>query len=191
VESQAAAAAEASDASGTEAGAADPAARVASLEAELAELNDRYLRKMADFENLRKRVAKEKEEIRLYANTELLLDLIGLLDDFDRAIGSSESSQDWKSLHDGVSMIQRAFLGRLEGRYGLKRFEGAGEAFDPNRHEALMAEERDDVDKPVVAEVLLPGYTLHERVIRASKVKVAKPAQTAGGEAETPPSSGE
>jgi molecular chaperone GrpE len=154
----------------------DPGARIASLEAELAELSDRHLRKVADLENYRKRMAREMEDLRLYANTEILLDLVSLLDDFDRAIQSSETGKDWKSLHDGVIMIQRAFLTKLEGRYGLKRFDSAGEAFDPGRHEALMAEKRDDVEFPVVAEDFLKGYVLHGRVIRPAKVKVAMPA---------------
>jgi molecular chaperone GrpE (heat shock protein) len=93
----------------------DLSARIASLEAELADLNDRHLRKVADLENYRKRMAREMEDIRLYANTEILLDLVSLLDDFDRAIQSSETGKDWKSLHDGVIMIQRAFLSKLEG----------------------------------------------------------------------------
>jgi molecular chaperone GrpE len=154
----------------------DLSARIASLEAELADLNDRHLRKVADLENYRKRMAREMEDIRLYANTEILLDLVSLLDDFDRAIQSSETGKDWKSLHDGVIMIQRAFLSKLEGRYGLKRFDSAGEPFDPGRHEALMAEKRDDVESPVVAEDFLKGYVLHGRVIRPAKVKVTMPA---------------
>jgi molecular chaperone GrpE len=154
----------------------DSSARIVSLEAELADLGDRHLRKVADLENYRKRMAREMEELRLYANTEILLDLVSLLDDFDRAIQSSETGKDWKGLHDGVLMIQKAFLSKLEGRYGLKRFDSAGEAFDPGRHEALMAEKRDGVESPVVAEDFLKGYELHGRVIRPAKVKVAMPA---------------
>jgi molecular chaperone GrpE len=157
----------------------DPQTQISELEGQIADLNDKFLRKAADFENLRKRTIKEKEEARLYATTELLVDLVSLLDDFDRAIQSSETGKDWKSLHDGVSMIQKAFLGKLEGRYGLKRYDSAGEPFDPARHEALMAEQREGLEAPVVIEDFMKGYILHDRIIRPAKVKVAMPAQSA------------
>ncbi len=159
-------------------------AELASAKAENADLNDRFLRKVADLENYRKRMAREMEDVRLYANTEILLDLVSLLDDFDRAIQSSEAGKEWKGLHDGVQMIQKAFLGKLESRYGLKRFDSVGEPFDPTRHEALMAEKRSDVESPVVLEDFMKGYCLHERVIRPAKVKVAMPAAGGSGEAE-------
>lgn len=155
-------------------------ARIDILETEKAELSDRFLRKAAEFENYRKRTIKEKEEARLYANTELLVELIGLLDDFDRAIQSAEVGQDFKALHEGVSMIQKAFLNKLEGRYGLKRFESAGEPFDPARHEAVMAESRPDIDEAVVIEDFMKGYALHDRIIRPAKVKVAMPLKQDG-----------
>ncbi len=158
-------------------------AELASAKAENADLNDRFLRKVADLENYRKRMAREMEDVRLYANTEILLDLVSLLDDFDRAIQSSEAGKEWKGLHDGVQMIQKAFLGKLESRYGLKRFDSAGEPFDPTRHEALMAEKRADIEAPLVIEDFMKGYCLHERVIRPAKVKVAMPAADGAGEA--------
>lgn len=154
-----------------------PADRVKELEALNAELEDKYLRKAADFENFRKRMFKEKEEARLYATTELLVDLVSLLDDFDRAIASSESGKDWKTLHDGVQMIQKAFLGKLEGRYGLKRFDSCGEPFDPARHEAMLMERQEGLDQAIVKEEFMKGYALHERVIRPAKVKVAMPPE--------------
>jgi molecular chaperone GrpE len=158
----------------------DLLAKLDSLEAEKAELNDRYLRKAAEFENYRKRMIKEKEDTRIYANTELLVDLVSLIDDFDRAIQSSEAGQDFKVLHDGISMIQKSFLTKLEGRYGLKRYDSAGEAFDPARHEAVMAEQRADIDQAVVIEDFMKGYCLHDRIIRPAKVKVAMPAKQDG-----------
>jgi molecular chaperone GrpE len=157
----------------------DPQSRISELESQVADLNDRFLRKAADFENLRKRSIKEKEEARLYATTELLVDLVSLLDDFDRAIQSSEAGKDWKNLHDGVSMIQKAFLGKLDSRYGLKRYDSTGEPFDPSRHEALMAEQREGLEAPFVIEDFMKGYILHDRIIRPAKVKVAMPAQSA------------
>lgn len=166
----------------------DPAERIKALEAEKAELDDRYLRKVADYENFRKRMFKEKEDARLYATTELLVDLVSLLDDFDRAIASSESGQDWKSLHDGVQIIQKAFLSKLEGRYGLKRFDSSGQPFDPERHEAMMMEKREGLDQEMVIEEFMKGYALHDRIIRPAKVKVAMPLDASG---EAAPASGD
>ncbi len=170
------------------AGSEDPQSRIGALEAEKVELNDKFLRKAAEFENYRKRMIKEKEEARLYANTELLVDLVSLLDDFDRAISSSEAGQDFKVLHDGISMIHKAFLGKLESRYGLKRFDSQGQEFDPTRHEAVMAEQRADIDHATVIDDFMKGYCLHDRVIRPAKVRVAMPLQqsqadTSAGEA--------
>jgi molecular chaperone GrpE len=160
--------------------AVDAQAKIGVLEAEKADLNDKYLRKAAEFENYRKRMIKEKEDTRIYANTEILVDLVSLLDDFDRAIQSSEAGKDFKVLHDGISMIQKAFLAKLESRYGLKRYESVGEAFDPARHEAIMAEQRADIDQDMVIEDFMKGYCLHDRIIRPAKVKVATPAPQSG-----------
>ncbi len=179
---EAEASAEAPAEGGSPAGGAsgDPAGLLKKLEAERAEFEDKYLRKVADYENFRKRMFKEKEDARLYATTELLVDLVSLLDDFDRAIASSEAGTDWKSLHDGVQMIQKAFLAKLEGRYGLKRYDPSGEEFDPERHEAMMMEKRDGLESSVVAECFMKGYALHDRIIRPAKVKVAMPADGGG-----------
>lgn len=166
-------------------GLADLEATIAKLEAEKLELRDALMRKAADLDNYRKRVVKEKEEARMFANSELILELIGLIDDFDRAIKSAEASMDWKSLHEGIAIVQKAFLGKLEASHGLKRFESQGQDFDPSCHEALMMEQRPDLSQAVVLEEFMKGYSLHGRVIRPAKVKVGMPggapAQTNGG----------
>jgi molecular chaperone GrpE len=151
-------------------------AKIKELEAQNADLNDKYLRKAADFDNYRKRMVKEKEDARLYANSELLVDLVSLLDDFERAIQSSEQGKDFNTLNDGVKMIRDAFLSKLEGRYGLKTYAAAGDEFDPMSHEALSAEQSEDIEVAVVKDVYLKGYRLHDRVIRAAKVAVKMPA---------------
>lgn len=154
-----------------------------ALQEEVSSLKDQYLRKVADYENFRKRMTREKEEQAKYANTSLLTDLIAIVDDFDRAIQSSEVAQDFKTLHDGVSMIQKQFLSMLDSRYALKRFDSKGEAFDPNFHEAVMMDEAEGIEHPVVAEDFLKGYKLHDRIIRTAKVKVSMPSKKASGEA--------
>ena len=95
--------------------------------------------------------------------------------DFDRSIASAEVGQNYDHLHDGVLLIRRQLSQMLENKYSLKRFESKGALFDPNRHEALFAEPG-DVEEPVVSEEYLPGYELHDRILRTAKVRVKMPA---------------
>jgi molecular chaperone GrpE len=155
--------------------APDPQETIANLEAQLADAKDQFLRKAADFENFRKRMIREKQDAIDFANQALLLDLIPVIDDFERAIQSAATSEDFKSLFEGISMIEKRLSSQLESKWGLKRFDSAGEPFDPNRHEALMMEKSVEIDEPVVKEDLLKGYTLKDRVIRSAKVKVVMP----------------
>jgi molecular chaperone GrpE len=159
----------------TPAGKPDLRETVADLEARLAEAKDQFLRKAADFENFRKRMIREKQEAVDFANQALLLDLIPIIDDFERAIQSAGTSKDFNSLYEGIGMIEKRLTSQLETKWGLKRFDSAGEPFDPNRHEALMMEKSAKIDEPVVQEDLLKGYTLKDRVIRSAKVKVLMP----------------
>lgn len=155
--------------------------RIAALEAELSDLKDQYLRKAADFENFRKRMNKEKQEGVDFANQSLLLDLIPVIDDFERAIKSSESSKDYDSFHEGIAMIEKRLVSTLETKWGLVRFESAGQAFDPNRHEAIMVEETPEVAEATVGEDFLKGFTLKDRVVRSAKVKVLMPTGSDAG----------
>jgi len=154
-----------------------PEEKIASLEAQLAEARDQLLRKAADFENFRKRINQEKQSAIEYANQSLLLDLIPIIDDFERAISAGESAADLHSFLEGVKMIEKRLSSQLEAKWGLKRFSAAGEPFDPNLHEALMMEKSPDVSEAVVQEDLIRGYLLKDRVIRAAKVKVLMPAE--------------
>jgi molecular chaperone GrpE len=153
--------------------------KIAELETQLADTKDQLLRKAADFENFRKRMNQEKQNAIDFANQTLLLDLIPVIDDFERAIQAAGNSQkaaaDFDSLFEGISMIEKRLISQLESKWGLKRFDSAGEAFDPNRHEALMMEKSADISDPVVKEDLIKGYTLKDRVVRAAKVKVLMP----------------
>lgn len=149
----------------------------AALKVQLAELNDQYLRKAADFENFRKRMNREKQEAIDFANQSLLIDLIQVIDDFERAIKSAETSKDFPSFYEGISMIEKRLSSQLENKWGLKRYDSAGEPFDPNRHEAIGMDKSPDITEPVVQEDFIKGYTLKDRVIRAAKVKVLMPDQ--------------
>ena len=144
-------------------------------EEEIQNLKDQLLRRQADYENFRKRMNREKEDAIRYANQMLLLDILPVLDDFERAIKSSEESKDFDGFYSGVVMIEKQFAGMLESKWGLKRFESTGEVFSPDNHQAIAAEESDEYDKPTVIEDYQSGYFFHERVLRPAKVKVGQP----------------
>ena len=150
-------------------------AKSTDLAAQLVETRDQLLRKAADFENFRKRMNQEKQSAIEYANQTLLLDIIPVIDDFERAIQAGEGSTDLTAFLEGVKMIEKRLTGQLEAKWGLKRFNSVGEPFDPNRHEALMMEKSPDVSEAMVQEDLVKGYLLKDRVIRAAKVKVVMP----------------
>jgi len=154
-------------------------ARIASLEAENSNLKDQYLRKAAEFENFRKRMTKDKQDAIDFANQSLLLDIIPVIDDFERAIKSSEAAQDYKTLHEGIVLIEKRLVSQLEAKWGLVRFESKGTAFDPNRHEAIMMDKSSEVSEATVSEDFVRGYTLKDRVVRSAKVKVLLPADDA------------
>ena len=145
------------------------------LTQEISDLKDQTLRMRADFENTRKRLQRDKDESVQFANKQLLNDVVSIIDDFERAIRSSEANQDFQSLYDGISLIEKQFIGMLERKWGIKRFDAIGETFDPQRHEAVSAEARPDLAEQSILEVYQKGYLLHEKVLRSAKVKVSLP----------------
>lgn len=159
-------------------------ARVAELEQENSELKERYLRKQADFENYRKRMQREKEEFGAYANKQLLLDLVQVIDDFERAIESAKDSRDFDSFYEGIALIEKQMTSMLERKWGLRRFDSEGEEFDPQKHEAVTADQNGEHHEPVVVEDYQKGYMLHDRVLRSAKVKVSMPGAEAGAGGE-------
>lgn len=131
--------------------------------------SSRYMRLMADFQNYKKRVEKEKSDIYSYANEKLVIELLNVLDNFERAL---EHEGEDKSFHEGMKMIFRQFLDVLE-KSGLKEIEALGEEFDPNFHNAVMNEDTEEYESGKVSGVMQKGYTLNGKVIRPSMVKVA------------------
>ena len=150
-------------------------AQIETLEAENAELKNEYLRKQADMENFRKRMIRERENTVQFSNQQILLDITSIIDDFERAIRSAEESRDFDSFHDGIVLIENQLIGMLERKWGLKRFDSDGEVFDPQKHEAVTTEPREDHSESIVLEDYRKGYMLHERVLRPAKVKVSMP----------------
>ena len=137
------------------------------------ELWDKYLRLQADFDNFKKRSYKEKSEFIKFANEGLILELVSILDNFERGIKAVEQKKDFDLLHQGVDMISRQLHSLLELK-GLSRIKCLGEKFDPHKHEALEIVESKDTEVDMVVDELQPGYTLGGRIIRPAKVKVAK-----------------
>lgn len=149
--------------------------KVEELEQENSTLKDQYLRKQADFENYRKRMQREKEDVTKFANANLLLDLVSIIDDFERAIKAGEDTEDIESFRKGIELIEKQFVGMLERKWGLRRFDSEGEPFDPEKHEAIATEEK-ETDVAEVTEDYQKGYLLHDRVLRHAKVKVSLPS---------------
>lgn len=141
-----------------------------ALEAQLKEKNDRILRLQADFENFRRRTAKEKEELAAVITQNMLGDLLPLLDNFERAIAVEQT--DGEAFRKGVEMIFTQ-LKEVLNKNGLEHIEAEGQPFDPNVHQAVMRVENPDVSDGTVTQVLQKGYRAKGRVIRPAMVQVA------------------
>ncbi len=132
---------------------------------------DRYLRTVAEFDNVRKRSVREREEYTRYANESLLRDILPVLDNLDRALQAART-EPATSLATGVELIQRELLRVLE-KFGVTPFTSVGQPFDPERHEAIARVQRPDLPDMSVAAETARGYLLHGRVLRPAMVTVA------------------
>lgn len=150
---------------------------VAQLEREIADLRDRSIRTLADFDNYRKRADRERDDIRRYATTELLRDLLGVVDNLNLALAAGGAAEDLKK---GVELTLRQFADLLR-RNGVREVAALGERFDPAVHEAVSKHEDPSVNAPTVVEELRRGYLLHDRLLRPAMVRVALPDESAGG----------
>ncbi|MFA5514526.1 MAG: nucleotide exchange factor GrpE [Sphaerochaetaceae bacterium] len=149
-----------------------------SLKKEMESQKDEFTRKVADMDNYRKRLIREKEAAIQFANERLINDIIPILDDFERAIEAGQQTNDVSSYVDGLKLIQTHFLEMLDRNWGLKRMdEIIGKEFSPHEHEAMLMEESEKYENETVLAELQKGYYLHDRVLRTAKVKVGKPAQ--------------
>ncbi|MDD5409206.1 MAG: nucleotide exchange factor GrpE, partial [Candidatus Omnitrophica bacterium] len=130
------------------------------------DIQDKLLRSQADFENMRKRLEREKQDFLKYANEGIVLELLNVLDDLERVINLAEDKhEDLNAFLKGVEMIL-AHLYELLKTHGVKPVEAEGKVFDPNYHEALMQVESKDLPDNTIVEVLQKGYLMYERVIR-------------------------
>ncbi len=141
----------------------------AALREENQQLKDRYLRTLADFDNLRKRTEREKADFFRYALAGVLKDILPVLDNFDRGL---EHAAEGDEFHKGMLLIYKQLFDVLQ-RHGLKPIEESNVHFDPNIHEAVVREEDDSVPSHTVVAMLQKGYFLHDRLLRPALVKVA------------------
>jgi len=151
--------------------------RLAAVETELAETKDRLLRALAETENVRRRLQRERDDARKYAASDFAKDLLSPVDNLRRALDAMPEAEVTdaraKGLRDGVAATERELLAAFE-RHGLKRIDPKGERFDHNFHQAIFEAERPDVPAGTIVEVLQPGYVLQDRLLRPAMVGVAK-----------------
>jgi molecular chaperone GrpE len=152
---------------------------VASLTKEVAELKDKHLRVLAEMENLRKRTEREIIDGRLYGIAGFARDVLSIADNMRRALDAvdpdtrARADAGVKALLDGVELTERELQKMLE-KHGIKKFEPLGEKFDPNLHQAMFEIDDPAVPPGMVAQVVQPGYTIGERVLRPAFVGVSK-----------------
>lgn len=142
------------------------------LRAQVAEKQDRLLRALAEADNIRRRAQRDRDDYVRYANESLMRELIPVLDNLDRALAAARADGSASSLREGVELIQREMLKVLE-QAGLTRYSALGATFDPTRHEAVARVVSPDATPNTVIDETLPGYLLHNRVLRAALVSVA------------------
>jgi molecular chaperone GrpE len=146
------------------------------LRRQATEAQDRYLRSQAELDNTRKRLRREMDEERRYAELPLLADLLPVMDNVNRAIEAAEKNADAGSLLEGFKMVAQQLNGVLE-RHHCKPIAAQGEPFDPARHQAIMQQPSDEHAENTVLAVGQTGYSVHDRVVRPAQVVVSKKAE--------------
>jgi molecular chaperone GrpE len=147
-------------------------AEVAELKAKVAEWNDKYTRLYSEFDNFRKRTAKEKKEIMDAGGEDVFKSMLPVIDDFERAIKSNSEATDVKAVNDGVNLIYNKFKSTLTQK-GLAEMKAIGEVFNPDIHEAITNVPAPSEElKGKVIDELEKGYTLNGKIIRFAKVVI-------------------
>jgi len=144
------------------------------LQSKLAQLNDTYLRTLAEYDNYRKRTLKEKADLIKTGGESVLINILTVVDDVERGISSSKNAQDIEALREGLELIQGKFVGFLK-QNGIKEMETEGEAFDCDRHEAIATVPAPEESlRGKIIDCVQKGYFLHDKVIRFAKVVVGE-----------------
>lgn len=156
----------------TDASAPEQEGEVAELKATVAELKDKHLRLLAEFDNYKKRTMRERLEMMNSASRDVMLNLLPVLDDFDRAKKSADDPNTEETFSEGVTMVYNRLYTILQGA-GLKAMTSTGEPFDPEFHEAITeVPVPDEAMKGKVIDTIEKGYMLHDKIIRHAKVVV-------------------
>ncbi len=142
------------------------------LTTEIRELNDKYMRLYAEFENYKKKVQKDKEELVKYANEKFIFELLPVIDSLEMALEHSKNGKNG-GIVQGVENTLKEFL-RILNKFGLTPIEAMGKLFDPSVHHAMSVVERNDIEENSVVEVFRKGYMFKDKVIRAPLVGVSK-----------------
>lgn len=142
------------------------------LQAQLDELNQRYIRLVADFDNYRRRTSQEKSELADYTLANMFGRLLPIVDNFERALAAAEVNEQIKGYLKGMEMVYTQFMECLS-KEGLAVIQAVGEPFDPKKHEAIMTVATDEVEEDTVIEELQKGYTFKDKVIRPTMCKVS------------------
>jgi molecular chaperone GrpE len=161
--------------------ARDWKAELEAKEREIQSLTDRLLRLQAEFENFKKRVARERMELIKFANEGLLLEIVPVMDSLERAISSAKENASLESLLEGLELVRRLFSSFLE-KAGLKEIQALGQVFNPELHEAISVVESGAYPDNTVVEEVRKGYLLNSRVLRPALVRVAKSAPIQEGD---------
>ena len=161
-------------------GTEDLMARLQEAEKRAAENYDKYLRAVAELDNYRKRVVREKADAIRYGNETLIRDMLPLIDGMDRAMEHACNSEDFDAFREGLRMLHGQLLSSLQN-HGVERIDAEGKEFDPNVHEAMMQVESADHEDSSVIDEFEKGYLLNGRLLRPAKVSVCK-RPSMGGE---------
>lgn len=146
---------------------------LAAKELEAKNNYDRFLRQVAEFENLKRRSARDREDVSRFANEALIKDLLPIVDNLERAVAHASGGGNGKPIVEGVEMVLKGLLDVL-AKHGVTQISAIGQGFDPAKHEAIAQVESDTHEPNTVVEELHKGYALHERLLRPALVSVAK-----------------
>lgn len=158
---------------------------IESLKNELEDYKDRYLRIYAEFENARKRMDRDRQEFIKYASANLMVEFLNVLDNLERSVNAARTKhQDYDAFIKGIEMVMSQVYEMLK-KNGLEAIEAKGKPFDPHCHEILMQEETENFEDGIVMDEFQRGYKLGDRVVRTTKIKIAKKKETAVEPKET------
>ncbi len=153
------------------------AVKIEQIEKERDNLKDKYLRKAAEFENYKRRTEQEFAALSKYATEQLIIDILPVIDDFERSLHVSKNRREFGPFYKGIELIYQKFMQLLESK-GVKPIEVEGKPFNVDLHDALMQVPKDNIEPNTIIEEVERGYLYDDKVIRHAKVVVAKEPET-------------